>query len=178
MANGRRHVQVLHERFNVQLFLEEFNARYQTDFAVVEEPDPPEAIIQSSNTKRWVEVTTAYLNEEQAKDLSAYAVKGEKPQLKQQRAIVNPNEQFAKQFIGVVAKKLKKSSYEPFFKQYGKGYLIVSIQHPMFDQQALAAIEQAWNEAEVHDKGFFKSIYIIDRVSHGYKVSLWKSNLS
>ena len=76
-----------------------------------------------------------------------------------------------------LAKKLKKSSYEPFFKQYGKGYLVVSIQHPMFGQEALAAIERAWNEAEVLDKGFFKSIYIVDRVSNRYKVSLWKSNL-
>ncbi len=178
MANGRRHVQVLHERFNVQLFLEEFNARYQTDFAVVEEPDPPEAIIQSSHATRWVEVTTAYLNDEQAKDLSAYAIKGEKPQMTQQVKIGSSHEQFAQQFVGVVAKKLKKSSYEPFFKQYGKGYLVVSIQHPMFGQEALAAIERAWNEAEVLDKGFFKSIYIVDRVSNRYKVSLWKSNLS
>jgi len=178
MANGRRYVQLLHERFNIQLFLEEFNARYQTGYEVVEEPDPPEAIIQFNNRKRWVEVTTAYLSKEQAKDLSAYAIKGEKSQSKKQGPVVNANEQFAQQFVDVVAKKLKKSSYEPFFKQFGKGYLVVSIQHPMFDQEALAAIERVWDLAHVQDKGFFKSIYIVDRVNHRYKVSLWKSNLS
>ncbi len=174
----RRHAQVLHERFNVKLFLEEFNARYQTDFKVVAEPNPPEAIIQSKNTTRWVEVTTAYLNEAQAKALSAYPVKGEKPQANWQGVIADLDAQFANQFVDVVTKKLGKTSYAPFSKQYGKGYLIVSIQHPMFCQKTLSAIERVWDEVEVVDNGYFKSIYIVNRADDGYKVSLWKSNLS
>ncbi len=174
----RRDAQVLHERFNVKLFLTEFNARYRTDFKVVDEPNPPEAIIQSSTATRWVEVTTAYLNETQAKALSAYAVKGAQHQLKQPSQIVDLDAQFARQFVGVVTKKLSKTSYKPFSMQYGKGYLVVSIQHPLFEQKTLAAIEQVWDQAEMIDEGCFKSIYIVNRVDDAYKVSLWKSNLS
>lgn len=182
MVSQRRYVQVLHERFNVKLFLKEFNARYDTDFKVVAEPNPPEAIIQSKNTTRWVEVTTAYLSEAHARDLNSYAVKGEKHQPRKQGMAIDLDEQFAQQFVGVVIKKLGKMSYEPFFKQHGKGYLVVSIQHPMFDQATLAAIQLVWDKADVFDQGFFKSIYIVNHVGDehggGYKVSLWKSNLS
>ncbi len=178
MANQRRHVQVLHERFNVQLFLDEFNARYHTDFTVIDEPNPPEAIIQSKEATRWVEVTTAYTSESQAISLNTYAVKGERYKPTEQEIVDKPDEQFAKKFVGVITKKLGKTSYEPFFKRYGKGYLVVSIQHPLFDQKTMEAIERVWDETKILDKGFFKSIYIVDRVNNGYKVSLWKSNLS
>lgn len=176
--NRRRRVQELHERFNVNLFLKEFNARYHADFKVVDEPNPPEAIIQSKNTTRWVEVTTAYQSKAYAIDLNTYAVKGEKHQPRQQNEIVNHDEQFAKQFARVVAKKLEKPSYAPFFKRYGKGYLVVSIKDPLFGQSTLKAIQNIWDEALVLDQGFFKSIYIVYPVFNAYKVSLWKANLS
>lgn len=175
--NQRRRVQELHERFNVNLFLKEFNVRYHADFKVIEEPNPPEAIIQSKSTTRWVEVTTAYLNDEYAIDLNTYAVKGEKHQPRQQVADINPDDQFAKQFVKVVIKKLEKPTYEPFFRKYGKGYLIVSIKDPSFGQGTLSAIQHVWDEVRVLDNGYFKSIYIVYPVFNAYKVSLWKSNL-
>ena len=178
MVNSRRHVQQLHERFNVNLFLEEFNSRYHVDFKVIEEPNPPEAIIQSKNTTRWVEVTTVYLDKEQAIDLHTYAVEGEKHKPRAQGSTVELDEQFAKQFVRVVKKKLAKPTYSPFFDEHGKGYLVVSVQYPMFDSKTLAIIERIWDATEILDKGFFKSIYIVDKVSGKYKVSLWKSNLS
>jgi len=84
----RLQVKKLHERFNVNLFLREFNFRYHTDFKVVEEPDPPEAIIQSKGSTRWVEVTTAYLSDEYATDLHSYATKGEKHKPRSRALIV------------------------------------------------------------------------------------------
>lgn len=176
--NQRRRVQELHERFNVNLFLREFNARYHADFVVVEEPNPPEAIIRSKHATRWVEVTTAYLNKAYAIDLNTYAVRGEKHIPSEQGAFVDQDQQFAKQFVRVVAKKLLKSTYEPFFKEYGKGYLVVSIKDPFFGQSTLSAIQQFWDASQVPDKGFFKSIYIVYPVFGKYKVALWKSNLS
>ncbi|MFW5432432.1 MAG: hypothetical protein ACKE5M_05390 [Methylophilaceae bacterium] len=176
--NQRRRVQELHERFNVRLFLKEFNARYHADFKVIEEPNPPEAIIQSKSSIRWVEVTTAYLSEEYAIDLNTYAVEGEKHKPRRQAVYVDSDEQFAEQFVRTVSKKLEKVTYEPFFREHGKGYLVVSIKDPLFGQSILGAIQKAWDETEVVDKGFFKSIYIVYPVFGEYKVSLWKSNLS
>ena len=174
----RLQVKKLHERFNVNLFLREFNFRYHTDFKVVEEPDPPEAIIQSKGSTRWVEVTTAYLSDEYATDLHSYATKGEKHKPRSRALIVNPDEQFAKEFVRVVKNKLEKSTYQPFFTKHAHGYLVVSIKYPLFGLDTLGCIQRIWDETKMIDKGFFKSIYITYPLFNGYKVSLWKSNLS
>lgn len=176
--NKRRVVQQLHERFNINLFLGEFNFRYHADFKIISEPNPPEAVIQSKYSTRWVEVTTAYLSHEYATDLNSYAAKGEKHKPRRQAQIINSDEQFAKQFVSVVKKKLEKSTYESSFKRYGKGYLVVSIKYPSFDVDTLKLIERLWDEAQVIERGFFKSIYIVYPLFNGYKVSLWKSNLN
>ena len=76
MAN-RRPIQQAHERAYVQHFLDWFNRAYHTDFKVVSEPNPPEAVIRSSRTTRWVEVSTAFWNEAYARDLYSYATPGE-----------------------------------------------------------------------------------------------------
>jgi hypothetical protein len=177
-VSQRRRVQELHERFTVNLFLKEFNFRYHTDFKVIEEPNPPEAIVQSKNSTRWVEVTTAYLDAEYAADLNSYATKGEKhvPRRRQELSI-DTDEQFAKQFVRVVKNKLEKSTYEPSFRKHGKGYLVVSIKYPLFGKETLRLIEHVWDQAQALDKGFFKSIYITYPVFNEYRVSLWKSNL-
>jgi len=177
MVNKRRHVQEQHERFNVKLFLKEFNTRYHADFHVIDEPNPPEAIIRSKLTTRWVEVTTAYLNQAYAIDLNTYAVKGEKHQHVDDQVILNVDEEFAKHFVRVVKKKVEKLTYAPFYQQYGKGYLVVSIKHPMFSQKTLAQIDCLWDQSPALDKGFFKSVYIVYPLFDGYKVALWKSNL-
>lgn len=178
MRSQRRRVQEQHERFNVNLFLREFNARYQADFKVIEEPNPPEAIIQSKRTKRWVEVTTAYLNQDYAIDLNTRAVAGEKHLPSRESMVANPDEAFAKHFVKVVKSKLEKASYAPCYEAHGKGYLVVSIKHPLFAQATLATIEKHWDAMQISDKGFFKSVYIVYPVFNSYKVALWKSNLS
>lgn len=174
----RLQVKKVHERFNVSLFLREFNFRYHTDYKVVEEPDPPEAIIKSKGMTRWVEVTTAYLSDAYAADLHSYAAEGEQHKPTSRDFIADPDAQFAKEFVRVVKNKLEKSTYAPFFAKHAHGYLVVSIKYPLFGVGTLKVIQHIWDEAQVVDKGFFKSIYITYPVFNGYKVSLWKSNLS
>ena len=177
MVSQRRHVQEKHERFNVNLFLNEFNFRYHTDFKVVEEPNPPEAIIQSKGSTRWVEVTTAYMSEEYAVDLNTYAVVGERHKPSRQGLLIEADGKFAKQFVSVVKKKLEKPTYEPFYQKHGKGYLVVSVKYPLFGVDTLKTIQRIWDETQVLDKSFFKSIYITYPIFGRYKTSLWKSNL-
>jgi hypothetical protein len=64
---GRRPVQQEHERAYVDHFITWFNRAYRTNFKVIDEPNPPEAIIRSSRTTRWIEVSTAFWS-------NAYAV--------------------------------------------------------------------------------------------------------
>ena len=44
--NKRSEVQKEHERFLFNTFLEWYNSKNSADYKVIEEPDPPEAVIQ------------------------------------------------------------------------------------------------------------------------------------
>jgi hypothetical protein len=123
MTNRRRAVQEAHERFTVGLFLESFNRRYHSNFVVVEEPNPPEAIIQSGRTMRWVEVTTAFWNTDFAIDVYSYATKGEVHRPIGHGVFVGPDAEFSRNFVSVVKQKLEKSNYAKFRDLHGPGYL-------------------------------------------------------
>ncbi len=77
MWKNRREVLKAHERFTIDLFLEWFNNRHCSQFEVVDEPDPPEAVIKSGKTIRWVEVTAVFWSEAFAQDLCSYVTEGE-----------------------------------------------------------------------------------------------------
>ena len=125
-----------------------------------------------------MEVTTAYMSKEFAIDINSYATQGETHKPSREGLIIGPDAHFAGQFIDAVKKKLEKSTYEPSREKYGKGYLIVSIQYPLFGKDTLRFIRRAWNKSHVNDKNCFKSIYITYRTFNGYKVSLWKPNIA
>jgi hypothetical protein len=153
--------------------LEYFNRRYHSDFMVVEEPNPPEAIIQSGKTTRWVEVTTAYWSKEFAIDLNSYATEDEehKPI---GNVSVSPDAKFSANFAAVVKKKLEKTSYVTFSDKYGQGYLVVSIQYPFFSKRTHRQMHKALSALSINDQLHFRSIYLAYRVSDGYNVILWR----
>ena len=68
----RRPIKQAHERAKVAIFLQWLNARYGAHYTVLAEPDPPEAIIRSGRTTRWVEVTDAFWSGAFAKDEYSY----------------------------------------------------------------------------------------------------------
>ena len=174
MVNRRREIQEAHERFVVGLFLDYFNRCYHTDFKVVDEPNLPDAIIKSKKSVRWVEVTTAYLSKEFAIDLNSYATKDEIYKPIEQGLLVEPDAKFAAQFVGVIKQKLEKSTYEPIREEYGQGYLVVSIQYPLFDARTLSYIRSLWDQIQLNNTNCFKSIYIVYRTYNGCKISRWK----
>lgn len=174
MTNRRRTTQEAHERFTVKLFLENFNKWHRSNFKVISEPNPPEAVVQSGKTIRWVEVTTAYMNQEFAIDLNSYATDGEQYQPMTQHVFIGPDAHFAEQFVKVVKQKLEKQTYASIRDEYGLGYLIVSIQYPMFGRDSLRFISQAWSKVALKHANCFRSVYITYRVFDGYKVVLWK----
>ena len=174
MGNRRRTVQEAHERFNVSLFLETLNHRYHSNFAVVEEPNPPEAIIRSGRTTRWVEVTTAFMNQAFAIDVYSYATAGEVHRPIDDEVFVGPDAQFAANFVSVIKKKLEKATYAKFRDRYGPGYLVVSVQYPLFNHRTMHYVSEAWSSLTLNDQGCFRSIYIAHRVVNGYRVFLWR----
>ena len=174
MANNRRSIQEAHERFTINMFLQELGHRHRARYQVIEEPNPPEAIITTGRTTSWIEVTTAFLSTGFAKDLYSYATPGETHVNSGDGVYVEPDAQFARNFVDVVRKKLEKKSYETFRDRYGPGYLVVSIQNPHFSRHTALAIQKAWTTAIIKDRGCFRSIYHIRRMYKGYKVELWR----
>lgn len=174
MPNKRRAVQEVHEQLTVSEFLKSFNQRYHTNFTVVEEPNPPEAIIRSGRKTRWVEVTTAFWNEAFAIDTYSYATEGEVHRPIGKEVFVGTDEEFAKSFVSVVKQKLEKASYGKFRDRYGLGYLVVSVQYPLFSQHTMHYVTKAWSALAVNDQGCFRSVYVVYRVFNGYRVFLWR----
>lgn len=174
MPNRRRLVQEAHERFTVGKFLEHLNHCYHSNFVVTDEPNPPEAIIQSRHTTRWVEVTTAFWNKAFAKDVYSYATESEVHTPIGDRVYVEPDAEFAASFVSTVKQKLEKTNYTKFRDFYGPGYLVVSAQYPLFNEHTIRSISQAWSLLTVNDQGCFRSIYITYRIFNGYRVFLWR----
>lgn len=174
MANPRHAVKQAHERYQVALLLEKLNERHRSRYVVVSEPEPPEAIIRSGRTTRWVEVVTVYLNADFAKDINSFAAVGETHHSTSGKLIIGPDAQFSSNFVSAVQAKLEKKGYEEFRDQYGPGYLVVSIQNPFFSYDLMRTVAEDWRAASVNDLNCFRSIYLTYRSEIGYKVKRWK----
>ena len=175
MVTSRRATQEAHERFNIKVFLDELNRRHRSNYRVTSEPNPPEAIIQSKRRTSWVEVTSAFLNRQFAVDAWSFATPGEKHRPMPDELIIGPDAQFAANFVSVVKKKLEKTSYEEFRDKHGPGYLLVSVQYPLFGRDTPRFMRHAWAATTFADLGCFRSIYLIVRAYSGYRVVLWRS---
>jgi hypothetical protein len=157
----RSPVKQQHERSVVADFISWLNARRGTRYSVVEEPDPPEAIIQSVRVTTWVEVVDAFWTGAYAQDLYSFATPGELHKPIGPGPHVGMDICFAKSFVKALSNKLKKTSYLPFLKKYGPGYLVVPIQHPWFDGRTVREMTDFWSCGRPWpDKGCFKEVYI------------------
>jgi len=169
----RRPIKQAHEQFHVANFLGWLNGTYRTDYVVIAEPDPPEAIIRSSRGTKWVEVTTAFLNSAFAQDIMSYATPGEQHKSTSGNLIVGPDEQFAHTFVDAVRKKLEKKTYAKFAEEFGPGFLIVPIHNPLFDQTTFDVMKRVWAKTRINDLGYFRSIRFAYRFGDDWKLHLW-----
>ena len=161
--SGRRQIQQAHERAQVAIFVQWLNVRYRSKFEVVAEPNPPEAIIRSGRTTRWVEVTDAFWSDSYAKDEYSYVTPGERHQPIGSGPFVDPDSGFAERFVDVIRKKLEKKSYLSSKEAYGPGYLLVPVMYPLYNSQSLWYMKQAWARTEIQDLGCFRSVYMTFR---------------
>jgi hypothetical protein len=171
MPNPRRDVRKQHERCVVLDFLQWFEAHRRLAFSVVAEPDPPEAIIQSGNVFRWVEVVDAFWSTGWARDQYSYATPGERHTPIGPGPYVAPDATFCASFVAVLANKLKKKSYSSYVAKYGPGFLIVNIDYPLFSSTTLDAITQSClaNPPE-QDAGCFAEVFLRIREFSGYRI--------
>jgi hypothetical protein len=135
----------------VAAFVAWLNSRYRARYEVVAEPNPPEAIIHSGRTNRWVEVTDTFWSDAFARDEYSYATPGEKHKPIGNGPFVGPDANFAARFVDVVRKKLEKKSYLPSTETYGPGYLLVPIMYPLFNSHSLRNMKEAWSHTRIED---------------------------
>lgn len=173
MAN-RKPIKQAHERFHVENFLNWFNCVYRTDYKVIAEPDPPEAIIKSRSRTSWIEISTAFLNSGYAQDVFSYATPGEKHSSITGKLIISPDEQFAHNLVSVIKKKLEKNNYNEFYEKYGPGYLVVPIHNPFLDEESMKCAKVVWSNSTVNNFGYFRSVRVAFRSLGGWKLKLWK----
>lgn len=174
MVNARRAVQEAHESFTVGLLVEALNHRHRGNYLASPGPNPPDALLRSGRRTTWVEVTTAYLSRDFARDLNSFATQGEEHHDTSGQLLIDPDRTFAENFCDVVQEKLEKSTYQAAHDLYGPGYLVVSIQNPFFGRGDIPKLGRAWSQRSVVDTGCFRSIYLTYRVFRGYHVSLWR----
>jgi len=165
--NRRRNTQQAHERAQVAAFIDWLNSRYRAKFTVVDEPNPPEAIIRSGCTTRWVEVTDAFWSDAFAQDEYSYATPEEIHKPIGNEPFVEPDAKFAARFVDVVRKKLEKRSYLSSMQAYGPGYLVVPIMYPLFNSHTLRFMKEAWARTHIEDLGCFRSVYMSVQMGRG-----------
>ena len=112
------------------------------------------------------------MNDEFAKDSWSFATNGARHYQTTNHSTFEPDLNFSKNFITIIKKKLEKPSYLPFLEKYGPGYLVVSAQYPLFNQETFYYMRKAWERTKIHDQGYFRSIYLTPRMNHGYCVQL------
>jgi hypothetical protein len=172
---GRREIQQQHERAIVAGFLEWFTHRRNVSFRVIEEPNPPEAIIQSPRLTRWVEVVDAFWTREWARDQYSYATPGERHIPIGAGPHPGPDANFAYNFVEAVSKKLAKTSYLPALKKYGAGYLVVNVDYPHYDRRAHRTVEALWAKGRPWpNQGCFREVFLRIRMFRGYRFQGWK----
>lgn len=172
--NRRREIQQQHERAVVSDFLRWFERRRKVAFRVIDEPNPPEAIIQSPRLTRWVEVVDAFWSKEWARDQYSYATPGEKHVSIGPGPHAGPDLNFAHSFVQSLSKKLAKSSYLAVAKKYGPGYLVVNVDYPLFDRRAHLTAKELWAKGQPWpDNGCFREVFLRIRVFRGYAFQTW-----
>jgi hypothetical protein len=162
ISKSRQIVKRKDEAFRVDEFLVRFNRQYRTHFEVVDRPDPPDAIIQSTKTglRRWVEVTSAFTNAAWARDVYSYATPGETHIPMSNSVMINGDQRFASSLCDTLISKIHNTAYERCAASYGKGFLVVAIQYPAFDETTLRCIKQALEAAKPVKYQPFRSVFL------------------
>lgn len=158
---SREEIKDQHERCVVDQFIHFWDEHHRERFYVVERPDPPEAIVESSQRQTWIEVATVYVSDEWARDLHSYANPDEKHVLMAPGPYASMDATFAKRFLRVLSDKLSKKSYRAVARMLGPGILLLDIKSPWFESDTCKMMAQECRKADwTKCTGYFSHIFI------------------
>ncbi|MDF7809649.1 hypothetical protein P4E94_19580 [Pontiellaceae bacterium B12219] len=174
--NDRKPIKDAHERFIVDQFIQWWEKETQEQFEVISRPEPPEAIIESSKRKSWIEVTDTFYSDEWAKDLYSKATPEENHIPMEEGFHYGMDEQTAIRFSSLLKQKLSKTSYKKTFDLYGAGILIVVMKSPWFDAETCKMMREACNQTDwTSNKGYFDQVYLSFRSMNQQVFDEWKN---
>jgi len=153
-----------HQNAVIDQFVEWLNLDKNTNFKVLERPDPPDAIIFNGKTTTWVEHCDLYRSSDEARSELSFVTPGEKHIPHSENPISDPDNRIAQQLVKRIKDKLTKSSYADSFCKYGRGYLVISERDPLFDNDSLKAIDMVIESSTFNeDKKYIKEVYLAVR---------------
>lgn len=140
-------------------------------FELLEQPDPPDAIVKIDGQITWIEITDAYLNHEFAESITTFAhpKKLHKPVPHNKRIIVEPDEQFSQIIVNIIQKKFTLPTLQVCYEKYGSGVLLVGMMTPFSDVYNLAINEREKIQKMVKNHmPLFNEIYFYSPWEQGY----------
>ncbi len=171
--NARTAVKDAHEKCAIEDTLDILNPANDTNFRIIDRPDPPDAIIFDGKNHCWIEHVDAFRSGDEAHELLSYVTPGEKKHQRLEQLIANPDARTSLSVIEKLENKTGKTSYQPYFEQYGQGILVITEQDPLFSERTLVQLQNdlAWFYNESKSKStdllYFKKAYL------RFKCSFW-----
>ena len=169
-------IKLAHENAMLQHAIAEHNRVTGRNYAVIDRPEPPDAILEDGFERTWMEVTDAFHSAEWARHLNTYnSIKGHVSMAR--GPYIGMDEQLAVHFCDLLEKKASKTSYHAALTKYGPGILAIGIQSPWIAPDSLDEIRDEWRRRGAPSlTHIFAHVYIYDpsKVACGKRVFQWQ----
>jgi hypothetical protein len=158
----RREVKGKHEESVLNSF-RDYMINSGTTFSILEQPDPPDAIVMIGKRKTWIEITDAFLNEELARSITSYPAEDVPHIPTKRKLIINPDQIFEQAVEEVISKKYTKNSMSNIFAEHGPGVLLVGLFSPFVGSDEIINIMPMVKSIKHENDSRFDQIFLYDR---------------
>lgn len=163
-----RDVKKANERAAISALLCRHNDLFRRKLVVVCRPDPPDALAKDSSGYVWIEHCNAYYSRHWARDLHSFAAKNSNHVPMSSDLHVDMDIKFCDIFWHTVFEKDEKNHYGRFVCDYGKGLLVVGLEHPWLDGDILPQMHKSWEyDHSRRPLRRFEELYVYWRESDG-----------
>ncbi len=134
------------------------------NFKILGRPEPPDAFVEISEKKSWIEITDSFLDKRHAIGLTTRASDDVEHSPDDSRLVIDPDEKFSKTLYSIVAKKYDKPSMHRIAEVHGPGILLVGVFTPFTTADAVSHDESAAIAEIISSKPVqvFRTIYTYD----------------
>ena len=140
----RREVKNTHEQAVLKNF-EHYLLKLGKHFEVLNNPEPPDAIVKINGKINWIEITDAFLSKELAESITSYLAedKSNKAVPAKSREVYEPDMQFSEILSVTIQKKYNKESIKKVRDKFGRGILLVGAHTPFSSARDICQIERS-----------------------------------